>query len=261
MQQLKTVRFTVDDHIATIVLARPERRNALSITLATELTGILKDLVRDSEVRAVVITGEGSAFCSGADLKDRREMTPEDMELIRERILEFVALIDRFPSPVIAMINGPAVAGGFELALSCDIRVASDAAFFSLTEVKNVGAFPGAGGPLRLARLVGKGKAKLITLTGRRFSAKEALDLGFVELVVPAARLHEEVYALARELTANSPLGVRAAKLLINEGTEIHSSGGATLSQALRAPLDRTRDHDEALAAWHEKRQPQFVGH
>lgn len=260
MTTWKTLKVSVGDHIAKVVMNRPETRNAMSQEMAEELALCLQELAALPGLRVLILTGEGSAFGSGADLKESAPMTAAQRGYHRVRVLRCVDLLENFQTPVLAMVNGPAMAGGFELALACDIRVAAENAFFALTEVKNVGSFPGGGGPLRLPRLVGKGKAKYIVFTGRRFSAREAQELGFVEVVVPKDRLEKETYAIADEIAANSPLGIRAVKQVLNQSTEVHIQAATLFSQALRNPLDATQDYREGLNAWLEKRVPHFTG-
>ena len=248
------------DHIFTLTFNRPERRNALSFDMALEVEACLRELHGAADMRVLVLTGEGTAFGSGADLKERAEFEPERTRQHRETALRIVDLLETLPAPVIAMVNGPAFAGSFEIALGCDIRIASALATFALTEVRNAGAFPGAGGVVRLPKLVGRGRTGLIVLTGRRFSAEEAFALGFVDLVVPHDRLAEEAMAMAREIASASPLGVRAVKRLIRQSVDMDLSSATALSRALRDPLDDTRDSREGYRAWVEKRPPRFTG-
>jgi len=161
--------------------------------------------------------------------------------------------------PVIAAINGFALGGGMELAVACDIRVASDRAEVGLTEVR-IGVFPGAGGPVRLTRLVGKGVAKLVLLSGRRFPAREAAALGLVDLVVPHAELATAARALAEEIAANGPLAVQAVKRLVNACYEADLASSLELARALRRPLDHTEDMREGVRAFEERRPPRFQG-
>jgi enoyl-CoA hydratase/carnithine racemase len=167
--------------------------------------------------------------------------------------------IETFPAPVIAAINGFALGGGMELAVACDIRIASERAEVGLMEVR-LGVFPGAGGPARLTRLVGKGIAKLVLFTGRRFPAPAAADLGLVDLVVPHERLMTDARALADEIAANGPLAVRALKRLVNAAYEADLASSLELARALRQPLDHTEDMLEGVRAFAEKRPPRYRG-
>jgi enoyl-CoA hydratase/carnithine racemase len=167
-------------------------------------------------------------------------------------VLRFTEMLEAFRAPVIAMINGPAIAGSFEIALACDFRVASDQATFALPEVRRVGAFPGAGGPVRLSRLVGRGRASYTVLTGRTLSAAEAFALDMVEVIVPHERLLNETLFLARQIAANSPEGVSAAKQLILKSNDLDLQSAMRLSRALRDPLDATAAARAAIQAWTE---------
>lgn len=259
MPQWRTLRVERDEtRVATIALSRPERRNAIDLELATELAQCLSELARQRDLRVLVLTGDGSSFCAGGDLKERLESGPSAARRQRDMVLLAIDQLERFPCPVLAMINGPALAGGLELALGCDIRVASDAAVLGLPEVRTAGGFPGAGGPVRLAKLIGRGRASLVVFTGRQFSADEASGLGMIDIVVPAARLREATYALAAEIALGSPTGMHGAKQLIRQSVDIDTPSAIDLSRALRDPMDDTPDFHEAMRAWHQKRAPDF---
>ena len=259
MREWKTLKVAeTERYITTVTMNRPERRNAVSMEMAGEMEACFTELKANLQVRAIILTGAGTAFGAGADLKERAGFDSESTRRQRETVLRIVDLLETCPAPVIGMINGPAIAGGFELALGCDIRVASERATFSLTEVRNVGSFPGAGGPVRLPRLIGRGRANLVVLTGRLFNAEEAFRLGFVELVVPHAELHDQTTKIAREIAGNSPLGVSAAKTLMRQSNDLDVHSSTELSRALRDPLDKTEDYAEGLKAWLEKRTPDF---
>jgi enoyl-CoA hydratase len=255
-----TLKVSTEKNAATIVMDRQGTRNALSQEMVNELNACLAELELQKNLRVLVLTGAGKGFCSGADLNERFEMTPQLTTRHRETVLECVQRLENFPVPVIAKINGAAIAGGFEVALACDIRIAAESAIFALTEVMNVGSFPGGGGPVRLPRLVGKGNAKLICFTGRRFTANEGLRMGFVQVVCADDQLDQEAASIVQQIAGNSPLGIRAMKKVLNEGAEMHVSAAIVLSQALRNPLDHTKDYREGLTAWLEKRRPEFIG-
>jgi enoyl-CoA hydratase/carnithine racemase len=255
----KTLKFEQDGpHVGTLVLNRPDRRNAINRQMAADLVDALTALTQHRNLRVLVLTGAGPSFSAGGDLKDRLEAGPDEARHQRDMALEAIDLLDRFPCPVIAAVNGAALAGGFELALACDIRVASQDAIVGLPEVRTSGGFPGAGGPVRLTRLIGRGRAGLVVYTGRPFSATEALSLGMLDLVCPAERLHEETRALAAQIAANSPTGVCFAKQLIRQSDDLHIDAATHLSRVLRNPLDAMPDAREAMSAWCEKRQPSF---
>lgn len=259
MLQWRTLRVENGETcVATLALSRPERRNAINLELATELAQCVSGLAQQRHLRVLVLTGDGSSFCAGGDLRERLESGPSAARRQRDMFLGAIDQLDRFPCPVLAMINGPALAGGLELALGCDIRVASDAAVLGLPEVRTAGGFPGAGGPVRLAKLIGRGRTSLVVFTGRKFSADEAFGLGMIDMVVPATRLREATYALAAEIALGSPAGMHGAKQLIRQSADIDTASAIDLSRALRDPLDDTPDFHEAMRAWHEKRSPDF---
>lgn len=255
-----TIKVTeIDPYVSVLTMNRPEQRNAINAEMADELEACLVSLKDKQDLRVLIVTGEGTAFGAGADLKERAILTPEQTQKARDAVLRFIEMIEALRAPVIAMINGPAMAGTFEIALACDIRVASDRATFSLPEVSKVGAFPGAGGPVRLPKLVGRGRANYIVLTGRKFSAEEAFTLGFAELVVPHERLLDETLSLARQIAANSPEGVSAAKQLILKSNDLDLQSAMKLSRALRDPMDGTAAATEGVQAWADKRKPDFA--
>jgi len=259
MTTWNTIRFeTPEPFIASIVVNRPATRNAINRELARELEACLSGLRSDTQFRVLIFTGEGSAFGSGADLKERAQLSPDETRLHRESVLKVIETMETLPIPIVAMINGPAIAGGLELALGCDIRIASDRATFALSEVRNVGSFPGAGGPVRLAKLLGRGRANFVVLTARQFSADEAFKLGMVEMVVPHESLREATLEVARAIAGNSPAGVAAAKKLIRQSNDLDVYAATELSRALRDPLDKSTDYKEGLHAWLEKRAPEI---
>ncbi|MDM0106919.1 enoyl-CoA hydratase-related protein [Variovorax sp. J22R24] len=259
MKAWTTIEVTdVHPHIAVLTMNRPGRRNAINARMADELEDCLTSLQARPDLRVLVITGAGPTFGAGADLKERALLAPRQTKKARDTVLRFIEKLEAFRVPVIAMLNGPTIAGSFEIALACDIRVASDRAIFSLPEVSKVGAFPGAGGPVRLPRLVGRGRANLVVLTGRVFSSRQAFALGFVEVVVPDERLLDETLSLARQIAGNSPEGVSAAKQLILRSNDLDLPSAMALSCALRDPMDGTAAAAEGIQAWAGKRNPEF---
>jgi enoyl-CoA hydratase/carnithine racemase len=217
----------IEEGVAVVTLNRPEVMNALNVKLRDEIVQLARDLDADPAVTAVVFTGAGEkAFCAGADLKERGRKT--ELELYDERRFirgRWVSVIANMAKPTIAAINGFALGGGLELALQCDIRIASENATFALPEV-TLGFLPGAGATQRLPRAIGLQKAKELILTGRRFDAREAESLGLLLRVVPREKLMSEALAIARAIAANPRIAVIQAKLAMNASQETLLSAG-----------------------------------
>jgi len=246
-------------HVAYVTLHRPAALNALNTTLRQDLRRFFVEVAEDRDVRAVVVTGSGRAFCAGADIKEWHEPSSvvEDRE---ERLqLSFWEAMRRYAWPVIAAINGYALGGGCELAMCCDIRIASEQAELGLTEV-TLGIIPGGGGTQRLPRLIGRGKALELILTGKRISAQEAWRLGLVEQVVAADQLMPTAEALAQSIIARAPLAVKYAKEAIVRGLELPLEEGLHVEAELSTLLRTTEDRMEGARAFKEKRPPQFKG-
>ncbi len=248
------------DGVMLLTLNRPESHNALSSELARALAEQLERIGERREIRSVVITGAGDrAFCAGADLKERRNLTPDEKWAQRSKIWRVNQLMWRLPQPVIAAIHGWCLGGGFELALFSDLRVASEEAEFAFPEM-TLGAYPGAGAAIALPRLVGPGRAKDIFFTARRLNAREALELGVVEWVVPKARLLEKAFDIAEQIKGTSPLGAAGIKRMVNLGADLSFDSAVELNEALRRPLEATKDYEEGIKAFFEKRKPVFRG-
>jgi enoyl-CoA hydratase/carnithine racemase len=245
--------------VAYVTLNRPDALNALNTTLRQDLQLFFTDVEYDPDVRVVVITGAGRAFCAGADIKEWKEpgSVVEDREA-RQR-LNFWGAMSRCGCPIIAAINGFALGGGCELAMCCDIRIASDRAQLGLTEV-TLGIIPGGGGTQRLPRLIGRGKALELILTGRRVEAQEALRLGLVEQVVPHEQLMAAVEDLAQTIISRAPLAVKYAKEAIVRGLELPLEEGLKVEAELSILLRTTEDRMEGARAFKEKRPPRFKG-
>lgn len=246
--------------IAILELARPERMNALNRALLAALAAEVEAIAFDPTVRAVVITGQGKAFCAGADLKERATMAPPEVRAFLKRIRGLMDAIESLPQPVIAAVNGLALGGGTELALACDLRVAAEGAKLGLTEV-TLGIIPGAGGTQRLPRLVGKGRAKELIFTGRQVPASEALAIGLVEELAPEGEALSVALALAERIVAvAAPIALAQAKFAINQGLEVDQASGQAIEAKAYEVTIPTKDRAEALAAFGEKRKPIFTG-
>ena len=252
---------SVQDGIAMVTLNRPEAMNSMTVKLYDELRQVIEELQTRSDVRVVIITGAGDkSFSVGGDIRELESLSVDDRwEQHIKKLSSINTAVENLPVPVIAAINGFALGGGLELALACDIRIAAECASFGVPEV-TIGGFPGTGGAVRLPRLIGKGKARELLFTGKRIDAEEADRIGLVEEVVPPAKLMDEAMKLARRIADNSPLGIRAVKQVINQGSEKDTAAAMELSDSLRRPLLSSKDYAEGLTAFKEKRKPRFVG-
>jgi len=232
------------------------RRNALSKAMVAELEQHVARVSADRSVRAVVLTGAGSkAFCAGADLKERAGMSEAEVRAFLNRMRLTMRALEKSDCVFVAFVNGAAFGGGTELALSCDLRVMAPAAEMGLTEVK-LGIIPGAGGTQRLPRLIGKGRAKELILTGRKVGPEEALAIGLVNKVGALG----DAVALAKAITENAPIAVGLAKHAIDEGAHLDLDAALTLEQQKYEGTLKTEDRLEGLKAFAEKRPPVYRG-
>jgi enoyl-CoA hydratase len=249
------------ENYAVITLNRPKVLNALNQKLMAELDAALDELGADERVGAIVLTGAGDrSFAAGADIGEFNAL--QSASAAAEFALGGHAVfnkIERLPKPVVAAINGYALGGGCELAMACDIRVAADTARLGQAEI-SLGIIPGYGGTQRLPRLVGKGAAKLLCLTGDHITAEEALRIGLVDRVVPAADLKAETRALAAKLAGKAPVAVAAIKQAINVGSEGTLADGLAFEAAQFGLVFDTQDRVEGVNAFLEKRQPTWQG-
>ncbi len=247
--------------IVKLTINRPEVRNALNAATRQEIRNATGKIEKDEDVRVVIITGAGEkAFISGADITAFKDATPIMMEESASTLgQQLFSDIENLRVPVIAMINGFCLGGGLELAMCCDIRIASENAKFGQPEI-NVGIFPGAGATQRLPRLIGWGKAKEMIYTGRIIEATEAEKLGVVDKVVPQEKLEEEVEQLALTIASKSPLIIKLAKKAINRGMYTDLAAGLAYEKANFALCFATEDCKEGVTAFLEKREPQFKG-
>ena len=255
---METLTVDVDDRLAVVTINRPEVRNALSRQVLADLRDALAELRERDDVGLVAVTGAGEkAFVAGADIAQLRHYdlhTGLDAEMQRT----FDA-VEAFPKPTVAAVNGFALGGGCELAMACDIRIASENARFGLPET-TLSVLPGAGGTQRLARLVGTGRAIEMILTGRFVDAAEAHAIGLITAVVPAEGLRAELRRLADQILAKGPLAVRLAKLVVRAGMDADQRTGQVVEQLAQALLYTTADKAEGASAFLEKRAPTFKG-
>lgn len=259
MTSLVDIRYE-EKGIALVTLNRPDAANALSTELLHSLVEGLDELKRDSNLRTVIITGAGEkAFCAGADLKERAGMNDDKVKETVKLIGDTITAVENLPVPVIAAINGSAFGGGLELALACDIRIASETAKVGLTET-SLGIIPGAGGTQRLPRIVGMPTAKELIYTARRLDAKTAHALKIISHVYSPQQLLEEAKKLAKEIAVNAPLALRAAKAAINQGAETDLKTGLQIENDCYQTTLKTLDRLEGLSAFKEKRKPVYRG-
>lgn len=258
-QSYETILVERRDRVAIVTINRPEKRNALNIQTRAEGAAVLEELRTDDSVRVVVFTGAGDkAFVAGADIAefaDRTAITQREVMLDRSLFNAF----DNFPKPVIAMVNGYCLGGGCELALACDIRIASEKASFGQPEI-NLGIIPGGGGTQRLTRLVGEGKAMELILTGEIIDAQTALAIGLVNHVVPADQLEAKTIEIANRMADKSPIALRLAKEAVRLASRSNLDEGLRREVDLFALCFSSADKDEGVKAFLEKRKPEFKG-
>jgi len=255
----ENIIYEKEDGFAIITLNRPQRKNAINLELMKELLNALSEIKEDEEIRTAIITGAGDAFAAGADITmfDALTSPVKAWELSQGR--NPIHEIERINKPFIAAINGLALGGGCELALACDLRIASEKAIFGQPEI-NLGLLPGAGGTQRLPRLVGLTKAKELLFTGDTISAEEAYRIGLVNRVVKEENLMEEAKKLAKKLASKPPIALRVIKSVINRGINTDIESGLKYEVDGFAILFSTKDREEGIKAFLEKRKPQFKG-
>jgi len=259
MSQYETLLLEKQGRVAIVTINRPDKRNALNIKTREEGAAILEELRNDASVGVVVFTGAGDkAFVAGADIAEfagRTSITQRDVMMGRS----LFTAVDSFPKPVIAMINGYCLGGGCELALACDIRVASETASFGQPEI-NLGIIPGGGGTQRLTRLVGEGKAMEMILTGEIIDAKTAFNIGLVNHVVPADQLQAKTIEIANRIADKSPIALQLAKEAVKIASRSNLDEGLRREVDLFALCFSTEDKNEGVSAFLEKRKPEFKG-
>ncbi|HEY5258021.1 MAG TPA: enoyl-CoA hydratase-related protein [Candidatus Baltobacteraceae bacterium] len=255
----ETILVDDDGAIAVVTLNRPTVLNALNAQLLDELSRALSDIDGRSEIRAVVVTGSGEkAFAAGADIGELNALADANQGAEKARVGQAVTLqIERMRTPVIMAVNGFALGGGCELAMSGDILIASERAKFGQPEV-NLGLIPGYGGSQRTTRLVGRGMAMYLCLSGEIIDAAEALRIGLVQKVVPAADLLTEAKRIANVIAAKAPLAIAACKRAINDGAHLSIENALQLEAVAFGTLVETADFKEGTAAFLEKRKPQW---
>jgi 2-(1,2-epoxy-1,2-dihydrophenyl)acetyl-CoA isomerase len=246
--------------VGTITLNRPAALNALTVPMKQALLAAFRRVEAEKDIRAVILTGAGRAFCAGQDLRERLEpgAAPLGVE-VRERYNPIVRAMRNLPKPIVGAINGVAAGAGASLAMACDIRIASDAASFALA-FGRVGLVPDSGATWFLPRLVGATRAAELALLNDPMSAADAVRLGLVGRVVPAAELAAEARAVAERLAAGAPLAIALTKRALQAAWEHDLEAALELEAELQDAAGRTKDHAEGMAAFMDKRQPRFSG-
>ncbi len=252
-----TLLVTTQDGYSIIQFNRPDVLNALNMKLMEELVDALESLDKDPDVRAILLTGNEKAFAAGADIKEMAEATAVEM-VLRDQFARWDR-IRKIKKPIIAAVSGYALGGGCEVAMSCDIIIASESAKFGQPEI-NIGVMPGAGGTQRLTRAVGKCKAMEMVLTGKMIAAEEALQWGLVNKVVPVESYLAEAKAVAKEIASKPPVAVRLAKEAVLKAFDTTIEGGLEFERKNFYLLFATDDQKEGMKAFVEKRKAEWKG-
>ena len=262
MGEQNTLLKELRDGVMTLTINRPDALNCFNMPLLEAFGKELSDIAFDREVKVVIVTGATAgknAFSTGADLKERAGMGPDQVRLYIQTIRDLFTRVEELPKPVIAAVNGYAFGGGLELALASDIRIASGNAIVGLTET-SLAVIPGAGGTQRLPRVVGIGRAKEMIFRARRIKADEGLAIGLFLEVVEPERLMPRAGEIAREIAANGPVALAQAKYAVNKGMEVSLPMGLAIESNAYAVTIPTKDRIEGLTAFREKRKPVYSG-
>jgi len=259
MKEYKTIILEKKEGIGYITLNRPEVFNAISQELIDEFSDALDTVNKDEAIRVLILTGAGKGFQAGADIRELRMMTPMAILRWNEGVLRNHAKLEKLRQPVIAAINGLAMGGGLELALSCSIRIAAEGVKLALPEVK-LGIIPGTGGTQRLPRLIGKGKGYEMLLTGDTITAEEALNIGLINRVVPRGEAVRAAEEMAGRIMANAPIAVEMCKDAVEIGMDLPLEQAIQYSQKNCITCFSTEDMKEGTEAFLEKRKPNFKG-
>ncbi len=255
----KYLKFEQVDSVGVLKINRPEALNALNSALIDELSHFFSKSLFSTDIRALVVTGEGKAFVAGADISGFQNMKPEEAHILSEKGQRLFDTIEGSRVPVLALVNGFALGGGLELALSCDFIVASRHAKMGLPEV-GLGLIPGYGGTQRLSKSVGKSLAKAVTLSGEMFTAEQFYLWGLVVEVADSDQLMERGLWWANKMATKSPSAIKLAKKAIEEGFDKEQREGLALEAQLFSNCFLNQDQKEGVAAFLEKRKPQFTG-
>ncbi len=260
----ETILLEKNEGIGVLTLNRPERQNAFNEKMWTEMVQALHEVNKDDEIRVLVIKGAGKAFCAGADVggmasKEKKSRGAEAIRRGFANVQKMILGIQQMEKPTIAMINGAAVGGGFDLACACDIRTGSENSRFMVAFTR-IGLFPGWGGTWLIPRIIGIPKAAEMLFTGNFMDAEEAKSLNLLNKLVPAQNLESETMSLARQIANGPPIAIRLAKLQLYQGLEIDLDIALKLAAAFETITLSSQDHKEGVAAFREKRHPQYRG-
>jgi enoyl-CoA hydratase len=257
---VENILLEINDHIAVVTINREEDLNTFNYETLKELLEKVEAIRVNPEVRIAIFTGAGEkAFSVGADLKERKTLTNEEVKRNIYKINDVFNAIDQLPQPTIALMNGYAFGGGMELALACDFRIVADNTLMGLTET-SLAIIPGAGGTQRLPRLIGQAKALELILTAKRISSEDAFKIGLVTQVCAREKLIETAYDWAGMILQNGPVGVQQAKFAIKQGMNVDLATGLQIERKAYEVTIPTEDRLEALQAFSEKRKPVFKG-
>ncbi len=258
--EYKDILFTVEEEIATITFNRPKVLNAMNFEVMTEILDAVTVCEKNEKIKVLILTGSGDkAFVAGADISQMQNSTTIEIQRMMELGHHTLRLIETMPKPSIAAVNGFALGGGTEIALSCDIRFASEKAVFGQPEIL-IGIIPGWGGTQRLPRLVGMGIAKELILGGGQINARRAYEIGLVNKICPAENLMEEARKFALKLAKLPPFALKMAKTAMNYGFDMSLDNANKLEISCIAQCFSTEDQKEGMKAFLEKRKPNFIG-
>jgi enoyl-CoA hydratase len=259
MSEAKLVELQIADGVATITLRREKQLNALNRALLEQLSEVLDDLAQQTEVRAVLLRGEGRAFAAGADIAEMADMSPVEAEAFARLGQSVFSKLERLPQPTIALVHGFALGGGMELCMACDIRLAAEGTKFGQPEV-TLGVIPGFGGSQRLPRIVGQGNALRLLLTGEWIDAHEAHRIGLVSEVTAPDELLAKGQQLAAKLVSLAPKALTWVKRAVYDGAELDQERGLALEASLFALCFATEDQKRGMTAFLQKSKPVFEG-
>ena len=258
--EFKNLLLSMENEIGILTINRPKVLNALNIETLKELQAGIQEVKDNPAMKVLIITGAGEkAFVAGADIQEMKEMDSVAALTFSRLGHDTMKMIQDLERPVIAAVNGFALGGGTEIALACDFIYASDNAKFGLPEV-TLGVFPGFGGTQRLPRLIGKGKAKELIMTGKMISAQDAFQMGMVNRVLPQASLMEETKKVATQIAGNGPIGLRLAKRVVNSGFDVDLAEACSMESLAFSICFSTEDQKEGMKAFAEKRKPSYKG-